>query len=192
MIVMEPKNNAERKVDNAEVDNADDLNNQQEEDKYADSSKSKLPNVAILGDSILNNIEGRGISKQGNVKVNSFSGATLADMKHHIIPTISQNAPDVIILHIGSNDLTKGGDTIDNIQGIINKITKSASHTKVVLSSLLIRRDKNNIEKHVNELNAKLKTLADDNLIDYIDNANIDESCFGQNNFTLTRKERLF
>ena len=107
------------------------------------------------------------------MKVNSFSGATSADMKHLIIPTI-------IILHIGSNDLTKGGDTIVNIQGIINKITKSASHTKVVLSSLLIRRDKNNIEKHVNELNAKLKTLADDNLIDYIDNANIDESCLGQ------------
>ena len=47
----------------AEVVNSDELNNPQEEEKYADSSKSKLPNVAILGDSILNNIEGRGISK---------------------------------------------------------------------------------------------------------------------------------
>ena len=124
--------------------------------------------------------------------MNSFSGATSADMRHHILPTINRNPPDVIILHIGSNDLTKGGDTIDNIQFIINKITKAASHTKVVLSSLLMRRDKNNIEKHVNELNVKLKTLAEDNFIDYIDNTNIDESCLGQKKLHPNKKGKAF
>lgn len=151
-----------------------------------------LTNVAILGDSILNNIEGHGISKHGNVRVSSFSGATSDDMKHHIMPTINSNPPDMIIMHIGSNDLTKGGDTTANIQWIINKVRKCASHTKIVLSSLIMRRDKTNIEKRANELNVKLKYLCDENLIDFIDNSNIDESCLGKKKLHPNKKGKAF
>lgn len=147
--------------------------------------------MAILGDSLLNNIEGKGISKHGNVKVLSFPGATSDDLKHHIIPTINSK-PDIIIMHIGSNDLTKGGDTTTNIQTIINKVKKSSAHSKIVISSLLIRKDKNGIENQVNELNEKLKKICDENLIDYIDNSNIDESCLGLKKLHPNKKGKSF
>ena len=143
-----------------------------------DCTVKTLPNVAILGDSILNNIESRGISKSGNVQVSSFPGATSDDLRHHVKPTINREV-DVIILHIGSNDLTKGGDTITNIQHVIDNVKKKSSFTKIAISSLLIRKDKHNMENLVNELNIKLKSLSEENLIDYIDNSNIDDSCLG-------------
>ena len=168
-------------------------NNSRIESSNRDNCSIKtLPNVAILGDSILNNIEGHGISKHGNVRVSSFSGATSDHLKHHIMPTINSNPPDMIIMHIGSNDLTKGGDTTANIQWIINKVRKCASHTKIVLSSLIMRRDKTNIEKHANELNVKLKQLCDENLIDFIDNSNIDESCLGKKKLHPNKKGKAF
>ena len=59
-----------------------------------------VQSVVILGDCILNNINPRGISKDGNVKVKTFSGSTSGDTKDHINPTIRAQ-PDAIIIHIG-------------------------------------------------------------------------------------------
>ena len=144
-----------------------------------------LSKVAIIGDSILNNIEGNGISKHGNVNVVSHSGSTSEDLKSYIKPIIDRR-PDVLVLHIGSNDLTKKDlktdneiDTIANLQNIINKVKKSAAQTRIAISSLIIRQDRPNIEKRVEELNGNLKTLCEENLIDYIEHSNIDESCLG-------------
>ena len=150
-----------------------------------DKHDSPLSKVAIIGDSILNNIEGNGISKHGNVNVVSHSGSTSEDLKSYIKPIIDRR-PDVLILHIGSNDLTKKDlktdneiDTIANLQNIINKVKKSTAQTIIEISSLIIRQDRQNIEKRVEELNGNLKTLCEENLIDYIEHSNIDESCLG-------------
>ena len=139
----------------------------------------------------MNNIEGKGISKDGNVKVTGFSCSTSGDLKHHAIPTINRK-PDVLILHIGSNDLTKGGDTCANIETIISKVRKSSPHTKIVLSSLIIRKDKHYLEQQVDELNIKLKKLCEDNLIDLIDNSNVDESCLGAKKLHPNKKGKSF
>ena len=41
--------------------------------------------------------------KDSPVKVRNFSGATVADMEHYLIPII-QKKPSNIILHVGTND----------------------------------------------------------------------------------------
>ena len=181
--------NAEYKEPIQPQKSKNETNNQN--NNFKEDTVKTLPSIEIIGDSILNNIEGKGISKHGNVKVTGFSGSTSGDLKHHAIPTINRK-PDVLILHIGSNDLTKGGDTCANIETIISKVRKSSSHTKIVLSSLIIRKDKQYLEQQVGELNIKLQKLCEDNLIDMIDNSNVDESCLGAKKLHPNKKGKSF
>ena len=69
-------------------------------------SLTSVKTTVILGDSIIQNLQGFKLGKEINqrVVVKSFSGATTQDMKSYIQPTIN-NAPDRICLHIGTNDL---------------------------------------------------------------------------------------
>ena len=128
---------------------------------------------------MLNNIESNGISNKGNVKVLGISGCTSLDMKDHANPLINRQK-DVLIFHIGSNDLTKNIDTLPNLQSIVNKIKKKSAHTRIAFSSLITRKDYRNGEVDVIDLNNNLRAFCDENFIDFIDNSNIDESCLGK------------
>ena len=145
------------------------------------------PKIEICGDSHLNNINPKGLSSKGNIIVRNYPGSNTNDLKSHIIPTINKKR-DVIILHCGCNDLTSEVDTISNYQGIVNKIKKQSAHTKIAISSLFTRKDKVGMEKKVMELNVRLKSFCQDNLIDYISNDNVNESCLGKAKLHLNKK----
>ena len=70
--------------------------------------KKKNRSIVILGDSILKDVEQYKIRNTLNtnekVFVKSFSGATVEDMKSHVIPSKNRNN-DLVILHCGTNDL---------------------------------------------------------------------------------------
>ena len=52
------------------------------------------------------------------------------------------------LLFTGSNDISSNDtDTIDNLQSIINEVTKQSSHTKLAISSILTRKDVNGYDK---------------------------------------------
>ena len=70
-------------------------------------------------------------------------------MKHHIKPTLHK-APQQITLHIGTNDLrdTKPEAVVDNIVDIVRKI-KNESDTKIVISELVTRNDRENLREAV-------------------------------------------
>ena len=69
--------------------------------------------------------------------------------------------PDTIIVHIGTNDITK--EIIANINTIRNRI-KKCSNSKV--SSVRMRKP--HMEEKVKKLNTDLKLFCDENLIKYI------------------------
>ena len=56
----------------------------------------RLMSIVIIGESMLNNIYPRGISKYGNVNVKHFSGSTSESVKDYINPTI-RSKPDAMI-----------------------------------------------------------------------------------------------
>ena len=112
--------------------------------------------VEIIGDSILNNIAPHGISQKGNVTISNHSGATSEDIIEKIKPVIKKK-PDLIIIHIGTNDVTKNVDTIINLQTIINRVKKKTATTRIVISSILQRHDRPNIENKVATLNQDIK-----------------------------------
>ena len=60
--------------------------------------------IVIVGDSIISAIIEERINKKDRpVKVRNFLVATVADMKHYLIPVI-QKQPDNVVLHVGTND----------------------------------------------------------------------------------------
>ena len=103
--------------------------------------KSKRGEIIVCGDSILNNIVGNGLSnKNAKVSVKNFPGANSDDMLHHIQPIIKRK-PDHIILHIGTNDITSGCNTGENLEEIRKLIHDQSPSTQLIISEVLIRED---------------------------------------------------
>ena len=114
--------------------------------------RMKKPLVAVVGDSMvkrmssyeLHNLLGDDI----NAFVRPFVGATIEEMKSYIEPII-QKKPDVIILHIGTNDLSiPSGDgeqsILNNLHELLTKIGDALPNAIIVLSYPTCRRDSYN------------------------------------------------
>ena len=50
---------------------------------------------------------------EGKAHLNSFNGATINRLDHFITPILEEDRPEIVIIHIGSNDITH--NTINNI-----------------------------------------------------------------------------
>ena len=73
-------------------------NNRETQGKYPDGI------TVIIGYSILNGIIQERLSRKGRiVKVHNFRGATVDDMKYHVIPLLRKET-SFIIIHAGTND----------------------------------------------------------------------------------------
>ena len=60
--------------------------------------------INIIGDSMLNNISSRGISKTEAVNILNISGLKSSDIVDYTNPSI-KNKCDAIVCHVGTNDL---------------------------------------------------------------------------------------
>ena len=152
-----------------------------------DNDIKQPPIIEVIGDSHLNAINPKGLSKHNNVIVRNHPGSTTEDLKSFIVPTIKKKR-DVIVIHSGANDLTNDVDTIENLNTIVNRIKRTSAETKIAISSVFIRKDQRDIERKVRELNVNLKRFCDENLITFLCNDNIDESCLGVKKLHLNKK----
>ena len=154
---------------------------------FTKDNNKHIPIIEIIGDSHLNAIDPTGLSNKKNVIIRNHPNATTEDINSHIVPSLKKKR-DVIIIHSGSNDLTNDIDTIQHMQSLVNKIRHKSANTKIAISSIFIRTDKNDLKQRVINLNAKLKSFCDDNLLDFIVHNNIDETCLGQKKLHLNKK----
>ena len=112
----------------------------------AEQSKKmkKRKTTVILGDSIVNRIQGRKLGRKAkqDVIVKLFPGSKLDCMPHYAIPTVKSN-PDCIIIHCGTNNL-KMDESPEAIAEKTIELAKSVKSTtnEVVISSIIPRRDK--------------------------------------------------
>ena len=157
--------------------------------KTTQQTKTVRKNITIIGDSILNGLEEAGMQKDQNVKVRAHSGATTRDIIDHIKPVVRKR-PSCVIIHSGTNDLTQGIDTIENMKSIIEETRQESPDTEIVLSTVIIRKDKQALDKKLNvkELNTKIKNLAKELNVQVIDNSNVDESCLSRKQLHLNRR----
>ena len=69
-----------------------------------------------MGDSNIRRIKKNFFSNsinEGKARLSSFSGTTINRLNHFITPILEEDRPDIVIIHVGSNDITHY--TINNI-----------------------------------------------------------------------------
>ena len=88
--------------------------------------------ILIASDSILNQIDENRLSKDFNVKVRAFSGATIEDMYYYLHPLLPKE-PDYILLHVCTNNSTD-----DDADEIVNKILCLKSWIEDILPNCTI------------------------------------------------------
>ena len=147
----------------------------------------KKKQIIIVGDSLLNGINEKGLSKNHSVKVNIIPGGT----SHVILGKLDdflKNKSHGLIVHAGTNDITKGKNLLNNVKKTLKQVKKLSPNTKVAFSSVVTRKDKKDISKTVQGTNSRLKKYCSQKNIDFIQNSNIMEEHLGIKKLHLNKK----
>ena len=162
-----------------ELKNSDNKNSEPIATNSKGETQGKYPDgtAIIIGNSILNSIIQKRLSRKGRVvKVHNFRGATVDDMKHHVIPLLRKE-PSFIIIHAGANDAPylTSRKILDNLITLKCFITDILPNCKVIFSTPTLRTDDGKAALTGSQLTNHLLHL----YIDIIDNRNINARNLG-------------
>ena len=114
--------------------------------------KGDRKKVIILGDSLLNGINEKVLSKKHNVKIANKPGATSERLLLEELGNLIKYQPGSVI--IITNDLTNGIKMLNNAKKIVKELTAKLLKVKIASSG---RKDKKNLDKNITETNKRLK-----------------------------------
>ena len=97
--------------------NKDKNNDSLHEEKGIEDLSNK---VVVIGDSMLNNINCRGLSKSKEVDVLNFPGATSSDILTKIDGVLNKKSASLIV-HFGTNDLTNDKNLLSNVKRLLTR-----------------------------------------------------------------------
>ena len=111
---------------------------------YASISKNGRKTL-VVGDSHVKRIRRIDFNKElrnGKVYFRSFSGATSKQLDHYIIPSLVDDKPDAVIIHVGTNDFLCSASYEDIARNIIKIGSNCKSHgvNDVLISSILLKK----------------------------------------------------
>ena len=152
-----------------------------------DYNKKEKSNAIIIGDSMLNNINSRGLSSSNKVSVSNFPGATSEDILDEIEDTLKTH-PDTLIVYAGINDLTKNINTLRSVKKLCEKAKRISPDTKIAFPNIIYQKDKRNTDKQCVDTNARLKYFCNQKYIPLIVNDNIKEEHVGVKKLYLNRR----
>ena len=143
------------------------------DNKQNNNKKPKIKwYIELIGDSLLNNIEERGLNKDKEnalVKVRKYPGATSTDIVDHLKPTLRKK-PSEIIIHAGTNDITNDINYLNNVKKMVKLIRESDDKIKISFSGIIARKDILHGKHKVNELNLRLKNYCSQNSLGFVEN----------------------
>ena len=108
-----------------------------------ETSSPKLT-IEVVGDSIINGITPVRLSskRKHRFRIKPYGGAVSEELVDHIRPTL-RRTPDVIAIHIGTNNITN--DACSSIQINLGKVSELATEpspsSKIVLSYIILQND---------------------------------------------------
>ena len=76
--------------------------------------KQEKKKIVVTGDSMLNGVNEKGLSKSHNVKVKNYPGATSEDILDKIDDLLKVK-PDCLLVHVGTNDLTNNVNLLNSV-----------------------------------------------------------------------------
>ena len=141
----------------------------------------------IAGDSIISGINKKCFEGPNYIKVRSFPGATIADMKDYLKPLLRKN-PTTLILHVGTNDASNGKENADEIFNDLlelkNEILRTLPSCHVIISMPTLRKDNMKANGKVRVLNQKIAAHG----MERINNNNIVDTDLGRKKLHLNMK----
>ena len=116
----------------------------------------------------------------GTASIVSFPGATTKRLLHYSLPTLKEENPEVVVIHVGCNNLSsKKGEVLSiNVNEVADDIIKIGKAcydngvSKVFISSLVYNKNFNK-QKLINEVNGILKEKCQTYGFTFINNDNI-------------------
>ena len=91
--------------------------------------------MVITGDSVLNGIHEKGMSKNHRVKVNNFPGgtsATILENKDQLV----KNKPKCLFVHVGANDLANRTNLRNQAKKLVKQVKKVSQIPKLYFRAL--------------------------------------------------------
>lgn len=136
--------------------------------------------VLIIGDSHVRRINRHRINESfdhAKCILKSFSGARIQDLEHYIVPHLSDEKPDIAVIHIGSNNVTYNSlenNATDVAESIIQIGQKCANYgvKDVVISSIFIKESQK-LGAFIRKINDELRILCIQHNFHYVSNDNI-------------------
>ena len=98
---------------------------------------NKKKKVIVTGNSLLNGIREKGLSRDHQVTVKNFPSETIEKVLKEMENLVADK-PDCIIIHAGTNDITNGINSLNSVKKIVKDVKKSSPNTKLVFSSIFI------------------------------------------------------
>ena len=129
-------------------------NDQHSQNKDKNEVRETLKkDIIIIHDSMIEYMNGWGISRSSSVKIRSHPGATTEDIIDYIRPTAQKN-PKMMVIRSGTNDITNKVNTLEKIRKVINAIKENEAHDEIeIVLSSVIHQDDQDLEDEINELN---------------------------------------
>ena len=136
-------------------------NNQRREKATNQLSKAKpekKSHIEIIGDSLLKGIHERGMNEDENIKVKirKHPGASSVNILDHIKPSLAK-APEQIIIHAGTNDISNNTNYLNNVKKIVKLVKETCKDTKLSFSSVICRTNVKDSTDTINTTNSHLE-----------------------------------
>ena len=115
----------------------------------------------------------------------SLPGCTASQLKHIVRPSLEDDIPDISIIHVGTNDITKKNQTEVEIFNEIMEVVKACKNcgvNDIYISSLPCRP---RYQEKLNSINRLLSQNADRYDYYFIDNSNIKATHLWRDNLYL-------
>ena len=94
----------------------------------------------------------------------------------------------MIIIHTGTNSIQNKVNTLQKVRKVITTIKETDVNNEVQIAfSGVIHRDDEDFEEKIKEINRKLENLCMGKEIKFINNNNIDDSCFNRSKLHLNK-----
>ena len=127
------------------------------------------------------------LKRKHNITVKAFGGSTVKHMEHYSKPRLERN-PELIILHIGTNDI-KTNKSPSEIASNINDLAKKMEQgdRKVAVSALIPRNGSEEVAKKSGVVNSELRKLCKGTGTDVIEHRTLTTSHLNGSNLHLNR-----
>ena len=171
-----PNTSAQEPRQNKSGTSHTDVNSRVSANNFKGGDVGKTKPIVLIGDSTIKHIDPKKLS-QRHVHKFSYPGKTTGEIAEAVDNIAVASDPSHVIIHTGTNNLpAKSVDScVADTNSLVLKVKNKFPNSSIGLSSIVYREDINVDAKRI-EVNEKVKLIAEDSNITYIDNSVIDAS----------------